>query len=214
MPTNKKPARRRNAAATRAALLQSARAHFIAEGYEGLGLRQIAADARVDVALVGRYFGSKEKLFIEVLRQAFRPELLVAGSRESFGQRVMEALYRENPHQYVLEHFLLMIRALTVPSRIKSLRVIVNTEFIHPFAKWLGGKNALVRASLISTLLSGVALQSDGAGPLSSAESKKFREVLTIALQALVDGKDLDPVVMLMPDGAADKAAGARRTRH
>jgi AcrR family transcriptional regulator len=205
MPTNK-PKRRRNAAATRAALLKAARAHFIAEGYEGLGLRQIAADACVDVALVGRYFGSKEKLFIEVLRQAFRPELVVAASREHFGQRVMEALYRETPQQHVLEHFLLVIRALTVPRRIKSLRTIVNTEFIHPLAEWLGGKNALVRASLLSTLLMGIALQSDGAGPLSSAESRKFRAVLTAALQSIVDGQDVEPLLML-PEPKSRRAA-------
>src|SRR5919107_2606356 len=60
--------RQKNAAATRETLLLSARRRFLEESYDNVGLRDIARDASVDVALVGRYFGSKEELFREVLR--------------------------------------------------------------------------------------------------------------------------------------------------
>ena len=59
---------KKSAAATREKLLASARQRFLRESYDNVGLRDIAADAGVDVALVGRYFGSKEQLFTEVLR--------------------------------------------------------------------------------------------------------------------------------------------------
>src|SRR5262245_24637290 len=58
--------RRRNAAATRAAILASARAAFVRSGYDGAGVREIAAGAGVTAMLVNRYFGSKERLFAEV----------------------------------------------------------------------------------------------------------------------------------------------------
>ena len=61
------PARRRNAAATREAILISARRAFARAGYDGAGVREIAAGAGVTAMLVNRYFGSKERLFAEVL---------------------------------------------------------------------------------------------------------------------------------------------------
>ena len=64
---NKTPARRRNAAATREAILASAREAFARVGYDGAGVREIAAGAGVTAMLVNRYFGSKEQLFAEVI---------------------------------------------------------------------------------------------------------------------------------------------------
>ncbi|MFJ9127774.1 TetR/AcrR family transcriptional regulator [Streptomyces sp. NPDC102340] len=55
--------RKRDAAATRQALLTAAHDRFIRLGYEGTKLRDVAADAGVTLALVKRYFGSKEGLF-------------------------------------------------------------------------------------------------------------------------------------------------------
>ena len=59
--------RKRNAAATRAAMLDAAVCRFARDGYDGASVRDIAADAGVDAALVSRYFGGKEELFNEVL---------------------------------------------------------------------------------------------------------------------------------------------------
>src|SRR5882724_11600433 len=64
---NPPPARHRNAAATREAILTSARRAFARAGYDGAGVREIAAAAGVTAMLVNRYFGSKEQLFAEVL---------------------------------------------------------------------------------------------------------------------------------------------------
>src|SRR5215475_2626379 len=70
--------RRRNAAATRDAILQSARRAFARAGYDGAGLREIAAGAGVTAMLVNRYFGSKEQLFAEVLVAVMREPTLLA----------------------------------------------------------------------------------------------------------------------------------------
>ena len=48
---------------TRAAILAAARALFAAQGYERTTVREIAARAEIDPALVVRYFGGKEGLF-------------------------------------------------------------------------------------------------------------------------------------------------------
>src|SRR2546421_8360402 len=64
-PLSQKVIRSRNAAETRAALLAAARIRFARDGYEATNLRDIAADVGVNVALISRYFGSKEGLFFE-----------------------------------------------------------------------------------------------------------------------------------------------------
>lgn len=53
----------RDATATRRALVRAARRRFATDGYRATTVRQIAADAGVNVALINRYFESKEGLF-------------------------------------------------------------------------------------------------------------------------------------------------------
>lgn len=53
----------RGAEATRGRLLEAARRRFAMDGYRGTTVRCIAQDANVNVALINRYFGSKERLF-------------------------------------------------------------------------------------------------------------------------------------------------------
>src|SRR5271154_2511992 len=55
--------RPRDAAQTRADILEAARRRFATEGYERTTLRAIAADVGVDAALVVRYYGGKQDLF-------------------------------------------------------------------------------------------------------------------------------------------------------
>src|SRR6187401_3364537 len=53
----------RDANATRRALIRAARRRFATEGYRATTVRHIAADVGVNVALINRYFDSKEGLF-------------------------------------------------------------------------------------------------------------------------------------------------------
>ncbi|MCC2628726.1 MAG: transcriptional regulator, partial [Thermomicrobiales bacterium] len=61
----------RNAKATRQAILEAAKICFMHDGYEQVGVREIAARAGVDPSLVNRYFGSKEGLFSEAVASKF-----------------------------------------------------------------------------------------------------------------------------------------------
>jgi AcrR family transcriptional regulator len=53
----------RDAEATRRALVRAARRRFATDGYRATTVRHIASDAGVNVALINRYFVSKEGLF-------------------------------------------------------------------------------------------------------------------------------------------------------
>ena len=70
MTTSPAPAKRRDAARTRQALLEAARARFASDGYAATTVRDIADDAGVNVALISRYFSSKEGLFEACLTTA------------------------------------------------------------------------------------------------------------------------------------------------
>jgi AcrR family transcriptional regulator len=89
--------RKRNAEATRAAILEAAKAHFALLGYDVAVLRDIARDAGVDVALVKRYFGGKEALFLEALRTSFGPDGVRDWDRATFAREIATAL-ADSPH--------------------------------------------------------------------------------------------------------------------
>ena len=54
--------------ATSAAILRRATERFLRDGYAATSVRRIARDAGVDPALVLHYFGSKERLFLEITK--------------------------------------------------------------------------------------------------------------------------------------------------
>ena len=85
------PRRRRDAAATREAILEAATRRFATQGYGSAGVREIAADAGVTAALVNRYFGSKEGLFAEAIRRALDMGHLLQGQREDLADHLARA---------------------------------------------------------------------------------------------------------------------------
>ena len=76
-------ARPRNANATRQAILEAARVRFCADSYDEVGMRDVARDVGVDAALISRYFGSKEDLFVAVLESCKNGRDLMDGLRSS-----------------------------------------------------------------------------------------------------------------------------------
>ncbi len=84
------PPRRRDAAATRAAILEAAKTAFAVTGYDRTSLRDIAALAGSDVALIPRYFGGKEGLFTEALKATIAPDRLRDWDRRRFALPVVK----------------------------------------------------------------------------------------------------------------------------
>ena len=78
---------------TRGRILSAARGAFARYGFEGATIRQIAATAHVDPALVHHYFGTKHDLFLAVLELPLDPvqvlEGALTGPREQVGERIV-----------------------------------------------------------------------------------------------------------------------------
>lgn len=154
------PVRRRDAGQTRDAILRAARRHFTDYGYERAGVRRIAAEAGVTAALINRYFGSKEGLFEEVLSGAFRIAGALPGARRDFGAALTRyiAEHEKAPPQDGFEPLLLMLRSISSPGALALLRERLDRRALGPMAKWLGGRDAGVRAGLVLSTLMGVAI--------------------------------------------------------
>ena len=136
----------RNAAATRAAILCAARQRFRSEGYDEVGMRDIARDVGCDPALVSRYFGSKEELFGQVLSACGdNGACMMEVPREQFGAHYARQLVFEPNDCDGMEIVLIMLRASGSAKAAEMVRRATVDEFLKPFAQWLGGEQAEAR---------------------------------------------------------------------
>lgn len=183
------PVRVRNAAATRAAILDSARVRFAKEGYDGASLREMAADVGVDPALVCRYFGSKEELLVEVLNASSDPGEFFQGDPAKFGERVADLLLGEERDARNLDCLLIMLRSVSSPKAAEAIRRSSRANFHDPFALWLGGDDAQMRARLAGGVMMGISIARTLTDDLdlSPEERDRLRVRLADILQRAVD---------------------------
>jgi len=143
--------RKRNADATRGAILDAAKAQFARLGYDVAVLRDIAREAGVDVALVKRYFGGKEALFREALGESISPDGLRDWNHATFPREIARML-ADSPHadEVRTHRFQFLLRAATSPTTAPWLNVVVQDRFLEPIRAWLGGADAGARARVLA----------------------------------------------------------------
>jgi AcrR family transcriptional regulator len=140
---------RRNAAATRSAILEAATRRFAFDGYERVGVREIAADAGVTAAMVNRYFLSKEGLFAEVIEHAFSGH--VGGDPATLADRLARLMVygkedKANDRQIPL---LLLLHSATEPRAAELLKASLERTLLRQLAENLGGPDADIRAAMV-----------------------------------------------------------------
>ena len=81
---------------TRDAILKAARTLFADKGFVGASMRQIAAEAGVDAALIHHYFTSKDQLFLATIQVPVDIRATIGrvaiGPPEEFGTRLITTL--------------------------------------------------------------------------------------------------------------------------
>lgn len=154
--------RKKDAAATRLAMLAAARARFLQESYENVGLRDIAGDVGVDVALVSRYFGSKAELFREVLRDGKDTEDKLPPDlhSEELPRYLASALLSQTSEsdRRHAEHSLIILRSASSPQAAEIVREALRGDILLPLAERLGGADADARASLAMAIWMGTTI--------------------------------------------------------
>ena len=182
------PPRKRDAAATRAALLEAAKAQFAKAGYDGATLRDIAAAAGADVALVGRYFGGKEGLFTEALKASIGTGRWREWDRASFPREVAEMM-AGSPHgdEERTLSFQFLLRAATSPATAPMLNVAVQERFLAAIRDWLGGEDGEARARVLAGAFIGFLVERlIRDEPLKGRERAVFVERVTALFEGLV----------------------------
>jgi AcrR family transcriptional regulator len=177
-------AKRRDAAATRAAILEAAKAQFARLGYDSTPLREIAAAAGADVALVGRYFGGKEGLFTEALKDSIRPRVR-EWDRASFAREIAAMMASPPADEPRTHSFQFLLRAATSPTTAPLLSVAVQERFLSPIRDWIGGEDAQARARALAAVFIGLLVERLIRGePLAGREREVFVARAAAALEA------------------------------
>lgn len=186
MDTAPRRSQGRNAAATRAAILEAARKRFAVEGYDGAGLRGVACDAGVDPALVCRYFGSKEGLFREVLASDGPPSELMAADLAGFGMHLAQMLITEPLDPASFDKLLIGLRSISSPQAGAAIRADLLEAFYRPLEAKLG---CPVRARLVAGIIMGFTLARavDDTYALGEDDRARLRLSLAAILQRAVD---------------------------
>jgi AcrR family transcriptional regulator len=182
--------RRRDAAATRQAILEAATRRFAGEGYERAGVREIAADAGVTAALVNRYFGSKEALFAEVIRRALDMGHLLQGQRGNLAEHLARVVVygRQDAQDGVLTPLLLLLHSATAPGAVKLFRRDLDRTELPLLAEQIGGDDSAVRAVMIMAQLTGFAVMYHVLRPkaFANASAEELAALLSTSLAACI----------------------------
>ena len=182
--------RGRNAAATRLAILEAARASFMCDGYEQVGVREIAGRAGVDPALVNRYFGSKEGLFAEAVASKFDLRGHFAGDRATLGERLARYVLQKKSPSDEYDPLVALLRSTSCEAPARMLREALQEGFVKPLAALLDGPDALQRAELVGSTLLGLLVHRTVIGGASQDDSERVVALVAPTLQAFIDGSD------------------------
>ena len=138
-------------------ILAAARERFAADGYERATIRAIAADARIDPAMVMRYYGNKERLFAAAAEFDLELPDLTRIPREEIGA-ALAAHFLERWERD--EALLILLRAgVTNEAVAERMRTIFAAQLAPAIAETSGdAPDTPVRASLAASQVLGMAL--------------------------------------------------------
>ena len=178
----------RNAAATRQAILEAAKTCFMHEGYEQVGVREIAARAGVDPALVNRYFGSKEGLFSEAVASKFDLSHLLDEDRANLGEQLARYVLQKQSTGADYDPLVALLRSSSSDVCSGMLRNAILEGFVRPLAARLEGPDALLRAELVGSTLLGLLVHRTVIGGAEAADNERMLALVAPALQRFIDG--------------------------
>jgi AcrR family transcriptional regulator len=156
--------RRPGPSTTREAILAAGRERFAEQGYERVGMRDVAADAGVDVALVTYHFGSKDGLFAAALEMPepmaeLMAEVLEDGTADDFAERFLRRVLELWDDERTGGALVALVRsAMSHPPAAERLRAFVQAELLARIADRLEAPDADKRAALFGSQLVGLLL--------------------------------------------------------
>jgi AcrR family transcriptional regulator len=189
--------RRPAGSGTRGRILAAARDTFAAHGYGGASIRQIASAATVDPALVHHYFGTKDQLFLTVLRSEVDPEGILAqlltGDIDTLGERIVGEFLRLWEGGAGANASALLRTATTADQIAELVREAVFPGVVDAAVTRAGldPVEAPLRVAFVASQLSGLALVRYllELGPLATAPADIVVSAVGATLQRYLTGE-------------------------
>jgi AcrR family transcriptional regulator len=182
--------RPRNASTTREAILESAIRKFARAGYDGVGVREIAGDAGVTAMMVNRYFGSKERLFIEAVETSFAPATVIADDSPALAHDAATALVtRTDRDAEQIEPFLIMVRSASNPRATEIVRDAIDRHVGRRLARRLPESGRQVRNEVMLSVIAGTLLMRRviATRVLNEADPDQLVDLLEAVFGAIID---------------------------
>jgi AcrR family transcriptional regulator len=188
-----KPRRSRTASVDmRPRVLTAAAKAFTRASYDAIGVREIAAMANTDPAIVIRLFGSKAKLFGELAEAAFGNEEVFQGPLETMGERLAHHLMQPftTEETDTGDEFQLLLRSATSLVAAPILSAELHRALIEPLGRRIGKVNGAARAALVTAQVLGFSTLrfALGSPAIEAADQKRIEQLLARAIQLCVDG--------------------------
>jgi AcrR family transcriptional regulator len=179
--------KKRNSEATYQSILEAAKVCFTRSGYDGVGVREIAKRAGVDPALIVRYFGSKEELFVVALREISGEvdfEAIFSGDTETIGERFADCLLLQQT-QKSLQFYL---RSLGSTAIVPMLSRIIKETLVATIAANLEGDQASLKAEAIATFILGISVNYclSGMQMFKDEDRENFRSSIAKMIQSCI----------------------------
>jgi AcrR family transcriptional regulator len=192
----KRRGRRPGQSDTREGIAQAARRQFAELGYDRTTIRSVAAEARVDPALVIHYFGSKQQLFLAAVELPIDVEELVErlrnGPRSKVGERVVHFALGVLAQPEGRARWAGLIRAAASdPDAAAVLRELVTRRIFEPLAEALGSDDAQLRANLASSQMVGLVMARYviAIEPLASTADETIASAIAPTIQRYLVGE-------------------------
>jgi AcrR family transcriptional regulator len=184
----RRPGRRPGHSSSRDDILAASRVLFGERGYDKASIRAIAAEARVDPALVHHFFGTKDELFAAAMEFPVDPETLVplvlSGPGEQIGERMVRTFLRFWEDPRLKPQFVGVIRsATTSDAGATLLRDFFSSKLFGKVAESLDvsplNLNAAA-AQIVGVVMLRYVLEME---PIASATEDELVEILAPGIQ-------------------------------
>ncbi len=195
MSSSRPRGRRPGATDTRERILAAARERFASHGYDRTRIRDVAAAADVDPALVHYFFKSKDGLFVAAMQLPLRPAdvlpPVLADGLPGLGERIVRRLLSVWDDPANRNALLATVQGASAhPGAAAALREFVRREVVGRVAGVIEADRPEVRANLVASQVVGLlgARYVVRVEPLASMDAEELVPLIGPTLQRYLDG--------------------------
>jgi AcrR family transcriptional regulator len=182
--------------AVRARIRSAAREEFLERGYDGTTMRSVARRAGCDSAMVGYYFGSKQRLFRESLNLPIDPAdeviSVLSGGLDGVAERILHYALSIYEERITGDTMLALMRALITDAQTSQrFRAYFRSDILGKVAAFFGDDADDVgeQIELIMAMMYGIATMRYAVRlePLASMPEERLVAFMAPIIQSRID---------------------------